>query len=340
MIHENKYLKHGLYIFSYLLLIAIEAYFIRSVKILYSPHIFLAAIASLGLLLNFIFLLIFKNKDNAVGVFSIYQIIQAALTFLMAYFLFHLTWRDSLAYPVGALMALAAFTLIRSEISLRSALMIVLLAAGFTIALRLSAVNGGLLFALALLNSFYLGSCLLKKQEVQKSFWQSAVLFTASLALGRAAIQYYLVQSGYDALGVVLTHSYTFVGLFAGILLPMVYSSMVKEKVTSTLLAILLLGVFFPWLFGIFIHVRPFAGYLLGFAVSAFITGIYIQAPLSLNIVSFLNYAAAVFGLSVFSTLSNLSRGIRLGMIAAIFAVSLLAYVVRALLLKNKSNPA
>lgn len=340
MIHENKYMKHGLYILSYLLLIGIETYFIRSVKILYSPHIFLGSLAALGLLLNFIFLFLFKNKENAVSAFSIYQVIQAALSFLMAYFLFHLTWKESAAYPVAALIALAVFVLIRSELSLRSALMTVLLAAGFTISLRLSGVSGGLIFALALLNSFYLGSCLLKNQDAQKSFWQSAVLFTTSLALGRASIQYYLVQSGYDALGVVLTHSYTFVGLFAGILLPLIYRSMLKEKITGSLIAILLLGIFFPWIFGIFIHVRPFAGYLVGFVVSAFITGVFLQAPFSLNLVSYLNYGAAILGVTVFAMLSNLSRGIRLGMLAAVFTVSLIAYVIRALLLKNKSNPA
>lgn len=338
MTNEKNYLKHVLYILSYVLVLGIEAYFVRSMKVLYSPYAYLGTLVILGLILNFAFLFVFKNSDKPLIALSLYQLIQAALAFLAAYFFFHLPWKESLAYPCGALFALALFAVIRSDLALRSALTTVLVAAGFTIALRLSSVSGGLLFAIALLNGFYLGSCQLKNNEIQKGFWQSALIFTAALALGRAAIQYYLVQSAYDSLGVVITHPYTFVGLFAGILIPPLYHNALKERAMGTVFGIIVLGILFPALLGVFIHVRPFAGYLLGFTISAFIAGNFLQAPFSLNILSYFTYAVGVGGLSVFALLSNLSRGIRLGILAGVFALSLIGYVVKSLIQKDKST--
>jgi len=331
-------MKQGMFIFSYLLILAIEAYFIRSVKVLYSPYVFLGAMAAFGLLLNFVFLFVFGKSEKPLIPLTLYQLIQAALGFLIAYFLFHLSWQESLAYPAGALSGLVAFAVIRSGQGLRSALLAVLLAAGFTISLRLSSVSGGLLFALALLNGFYLGSRLLAGNLLQAAAWEGALIFTASLALGRAAIQYYLIQSGYDALGVVVTQPYTFIGLFAGIFTPLLYVLALRDRVAGAFAGILILGLFFPWLLGIFIHVRPFAGYLLGFTVSAFTAGILLQGPLSLGLLGYLTYASGAAGLTVFSLLSNLSRGVRLGILAGVFALSVLAYVLKNLIQKNSNS--
>ena len=54
-------------------------------------------------------------------------------------------------------------------------------------------------------------------------FWQSPAFCFPLLAVARAAIQYYLLESNYASLGVVITHPYTFVALFAGIFLPGIY---------------------------------------------------------------------------------------------------------------------
>lgn len=337
MTHEKCFLKHGIFILSYLLLVGIEAYFIRSIHVLYSPYLLLGILVALGLGLNFVFLFVFGKKEQGFAPFVLCQGIQAVLIFLITFFLFNLSWENSLVYPAGAILGVLAFWLLRSELALRNVLLTILLAAGFTIALRLSAVSGGLLFALVLLNSFYLGSKLLASHPSEQSLWESVVIFTVSLALGRAAIQYYLIQSAYDSLGVVITHPYTFVALFAGFLLPIVYGQVIKDKGMGAWMALLVLGIFFPWTFGIFIHVRPFAGYLLGFALSSFMMGILFSGPLSLSLLSYLNYASGVLGLTVFSLLSNLSRGIRLGMLAAVFVLAVLVYVIQSLIQKNKS---
>ncbi len=337
MTNEKTYLKHGIYIISYLLLVGIEAYFIRSVKVLYSPYIFLGTMMGLGLILNFIFLFIFGKNEKAFMAFGVYQLIQGALAFLIAFFMFQIPWQASLAYPSGALLALLAFCLIRSELALQNILITILIAAAFTVSLRLSAVSGGLLFALAVMNGFYLGSKLLNSQDAQQSLWENLVLFSTSLALGRAAIQYYLIESGYDSLGVVITQPYTFVALFAGFLLPLAYGHLIKNRQASAWAMLLVLGVIFPWLFGIFIHVRPFSGYLLGFVVSTFIAGLLFSGPLTLNLLAYLNYGSGILGLTLFKILSNLSRGIRLSILAGIFVLTVLVYVIQSLIKKNKA---
>ncbi len=346
MTNEKPLFKHGVFVLSYLLLVGIEAYFIRSVKVLYSPYLFLAVLLALGLILNFVFLFLFKNSENPFGPpeqplfmgFALYQVIQAALAFLIACFLFHLPWKESLAYPSGALLGFVAFLLIRSELSLRNVLLTVLLALGFTISLRLSAVNGGLLFALALASGFYLGSGLLSKNPMQQTAWENVALFTGVLALGRAAIQYYLVTTGYDSLGVVITQPYTFVGLFAGFFVPIIYWLVLKDKLAGTIITFLVLGIFFPWVLGVFIHVRPFAGYLLGFVISSFIVGILFSAPRSLTLLSYLNFASGVFGLTLFGLLSNLGRGVRIAILGGLFILALLEYIIQSLIQKNKSS--
>lgn len=336
--NTNKcYFKQGVFILSYLLLLGVEAYFIKAVKLLYSPYSFLGTLIALGLILNFVFMFVFGKGTNKNLPFCIYQLIQAGLAFLISYFLFHITWKESLVYSAGALGAMLSFVLIRSELSLKNILLLFLLGMEFAISLRLSEVSGGLLFALAFLNSFYLGNALLESSEEQKSLWSNVVLFTSVLALGRAAIQYYLIKSGYDSLGVVITLPYSFAGLFAGFLLPLVYTQIIKDKKAGCVLTFLVAALFFPWVLGIFIHVRPFAAYLLGFVLSAFVAGILYSAPLGLTLVSYLNFASAVFGLTVFASLANLGRGIRLAILGGVFVVSLLTYIIQSLLQKNKS---
>ncbi|GEM_PF-5953396 len=336
MTNGNSYFKHGLFLLSYLLLLAVESYFIRSVKVLYSPYLFLGSLVVLGLGLNFIFLFLFGKQEKALLPFLLYQVIQASLAFLISCFLFHLSWETSLAYPAGALIAFVSFVLIRVESALKNIFLALFLAGGLALALRLSAVNGALLFAFALLNGFYLGGKLLSSHSLAEKSWEGAVFFTTTLALGRAAIQYYLIESNYDSLGVVITHPYTFVALFAGIFLPIVYTLILKDRLLNSILTFILLGILFPWIFGVFIHVRPFAGYLLGFVVSSFVVGILFSAPFTLTLLSYCNLASGVIGVTLFSMLANLSRGLRLGILAGVFALSLLGYFLQTLLQKNK----
>lgn len=337
MNQQKCFLKHGLFILTYLLLAGIECYFIRSVKILYSPYLFLGILLSLGLVLNFVFLMLFKDSKSVLLSFSLYQLVQASLAFLLAFFLFHLSWKQSLVYSAGAILALLSFALIRLDFSLKNILITLFLAAGFTLALRLSGVSGGLLFALAVLNGFYLGSRLLSVDSIQQNLWENLALFTGVLALGRACIQYYLVTTGYDNLGVVITHPYTFVALFAGVFVPLVYHLILKDRLLGLITSFLILGIFFPWILGVFVHVRPFAGYLLGYVVSVFMVGLLFSGPRSLVLLSYFNFASGVFGLTLFALLSNLSRGIRLGILAGLFILTTLIYVIQSLITKNKS---
>ena len=133
----------------------------------------------------------------------------------------------------------------------------------------------------------------------------------------------------------VITHPYTYLALFTGLFLPALGWATQKEKSLNPYLTLVLLGVALPLVLGIFIHVRPMAGFLLGMVTSSFLFGILFAETFFLGLLSYLSMAAVVWGLPLFKSLSNISRWVRLEILAGIFLVAIII-----VLLKKKSASA
>src|SRR5215831_21277 len=208
--------------FAYAANLALALYFSKSLTTLHSAYLLVLLLAGSGLALGAVFSFL-TPKAATTSTFPklllalVFAVAQAAVAYAVAHYLFNLPWRSALAYNVGALVAWLVLALLTSRYpaSINSLLAAVFLAGGLVVALRLQGVWCGLIYSLALLNSAQFGSRILGCDTAEGEFWERALFFGALLAAGRAALQYYLLQSNYAALGVVVTVPYSFVALFA-----------------------------------------------------------------------------------------------------------------------------
>jgi hypothetical protein len=323
--------------FAYAVNLALALYFAKSLTTLHSAYLLVLLLAGSGLALGAVFS--FLAPKAAAGaslpkllLALVFAAAQAAVAYALARYLFNLPWRSALAYPVGALIAWLVLALLacRYPASLNSLLAAVFLAGGLVVALRLQGVWCGLIYSLALLNTALLGSRLLGRDTAEGEFWERALFFAALLAAGRAALQYYLLQSNYAALGVVVSVPYSYVALFAGVFLPAALWLTQRDRLMPMALALILLGIALPLVLGVFLHVRPMAAYLLGLVTASFLFGLIYPSSYGMGILSYLNLAAATLGLPLFTMLSNLSRVVRLEVLAGIAVVVflILSFVV------------
>ncbi len=320
--------------FSYLAVVGMAVYFSKAMTTIHPAYWLVLAWAILGIGLCFAFTAAFRRKiESSSGFgrlmpFLVFQIAQGAVGFALAKYLFNLSWQQALCFPIGALATFLALWIMNQNF--RDAwirlLLTAILAGSLVIALRLGAIPGSLAFAIALLNGAWLGLPVLES-EADKDLWLRACFFAAFLVVGRAAIQYYLLTSGYAALGVVVTHPYTFVALFGGFFLPLAYSLIEQDRSIQRILAIIALGVILPIVLGIFIHVRPLAGFLMGVVVSGFLVGILLRAPFTTGLIGYMSLAAGTFGLPLFKQLSNLSRVVRLEILGGLLILVVLVFV-------------
>jgi len=319
---------HMAYALSYLIVLGLALFFAKGVKTLHPSHFLVLALAVLGLGTGGLFTLIFRQRNPVA--FVIFQIVQGAVGFALARFVFNLNLVESCAFPLGALLALLTMLVLLSEVSLASSsiLLTILLAGGLALALRLLGVFGGLIYTLALLNGFWFGMKNLEPSADRQGLWAKAMIFAAVLVAGRAAIQYYLLESNYASLGVVITHPYTFVALFLGICLPGIFWIMERERILPTALTIVLLGIVLPIVMGVFLHVRPMAGYLLGLTVASFMAALLFSGSEGLALLTYLNLGAVSLGLPLFKEISNLSRLVRLEILGGLFVVTVVFFLL------------
>jgi hypothetical protein len=292
----------------------------------------LAAAAAVGLGTGFLLSKITAKepRENNFIPMALFTAIQGGLVFALAHFLFRISWLPALAFPAGALVGFAAWMMLGAGFRplLAALLGAALIAGGLAIGLRLEGVPGGVLFGLALLNGAGLGGATLPEEK--RNEWYRWMAFGAFLVAGRAAIQYYLWTSGYAELGVVVTHPYTFLALFAGLFLPLLYPALEGEELFPNTVLLVLAGVVAPLALGVFIHVRPMAAYLFGIVASVFAAGILLKSPFRVAVLGYLSLAAGCAGLPLFRQLSNLSRTVRLEILGGIFLLSVIFYLIRA----------
>src|SRR4030095_3424064 len=315
---------------------ALGLYFAKGVKALHPPHFLLLGLLLGGLLLGLAFFAILKkgqgveSKSSNLIPFAAFQIVQGLLGFALCRFVFHLSLSASCAYPLGAAVGFLFYWILNSGLLVSSASMALSLvgAFAFALSLRLLGVFGGLLFAGALLNGFYPGLKSLGEKPVEKDLWTKALFFTALLAAARAAIQYYLVESYYASLGVVITHPYTFAALFAGFLIPPMAAILVRDRLMPKALVLILFGILFPLALGIFIHVRPMAAYLLGLSAGSFLSGIIFLSSLTAGVMVYLSLAAVAFSLPLYQDLIHLSRVMRLEILGGVFFLTVIFFLL------------
>jgi len=323
--------------FAYAANLAAALYFAKSISTLHSAYLLVALLALVGAAIGAGFGFAGgKGEGNVSGgklVFGlIFAAVQGAVAYALAHYAFNLDWQTSAAYPVGALVAWIVFAVLscRYPQGFGALLSAAFVAAGLVIALRIGGVWGGLSFSLAVLNSALPFGRALGCESESGELWHRVVFFAALLAAGRAAIQYYLLQSNYAALGVVITHPYTYVALFAGVFLPALLWVTSRDRLLHPAVALVLLGVVLPLALGVFVHVRPMGGYLLGLVTASFLFGILFSGTYGMGVLAYLNLAAVTLGLPLFTHVTNLSRVTRLEILGVLAVVLflVLAFVV------------
>ncbi len=322
---ENSKKNLLVFLFTYLVNLGFACYFSKAVKTVYPSYLLVLILGIGGLFSGFLLSSFSKKEESRLStfVFAAFQLFQGLIGFAIAYFLFHLSFKESFIFPIGATLGLLIWYVLSLDLSfsISSIFLAVFVAIGLALTLRLKGVWGGLCYGFVLLNSFGFVFKSWSRSESTREFFFRAILCGSVLAIGRAVIQYYLVQTSYDSLGIVITHPYTFVALFIGILTPMVFGAIQKEKAMNFYWQLVLFGIFLPFLLGVFLHVRPFAAYLFGLVISGYMTGLRVVESDFVQPVMFLNFAVAIFSIPVFQELSYFSRSNRLMLLTAVFAV-------------------
>lgn len=323
---NHKKSTHLLFTWGYLLVLGGALYFAKAMPGVHKTTYLVLLLAVTGLVLGILFRVLLSRGSV---LFFLFQILQGGLAFVFAKFLFGQPLQESLAYPAGAVAACFAFWLLNSGTGSNFGILILgaFLAGGMAVDLRLAGIPGALLFALALLNSFYPGDRALSERVPAQRLWIRAIFLTALLAAGRAAIQYYLVQSNYANLGVVITHPYTYVALVAGLVLPFLAVTCTREKILAPAFWIPLMGVLIPLALGVFFHVRPMAGFLLGLVTAVFLAGLLYDELVALGLLQTLAMLGVVFALPLFKHTSDWSRIIRLEILAGLLVLAVLFYL-------------
>ncbi len=339
---SNRKICLGALAFAYLVNLGAALYFTKTISTLHSAWLMTFLLAGVGLAVGFGFSLISESASagTRLVVALVFAGVHGLLAYALSHYYFQLPWQSALAYPVGALVAWVVFALLicRYPSGISAVVAAAFLALGLVVALRLGGVWGGLIYSLGLLNSALPGNRWLEaRDEVAGELWRRALFFAALLAAGRAAIQYYLLQSNYAALGVVVTLPYTYIGLFAGIFLPALLWVASRERWLHPALLLVLLGVIFPLALGVFIHVRPFAAYLLGLTTASFLFGLLFVDTYAMGILTYLNLGVGVFGLPLFTKLSGLSRVMRLEILGVLV---IMLFLILAFLTPRSPLPA
>jgi len=321
---------------SFLLLLATALYFSKAAVTLHPGYYLVLSLTALGIVFQLLYrFTVGTPKDattySALVLPSLFQIVHGGVAFALVYFLFQGGWKLSLTYPLGVFLGLKVLGTVRLDLTdrWRSFLAAALLAVGFAIALRLGEIPGGLLYALGLFGSKLVGWSFFANDPERQNLWARALIFTALLAVGRGAIQYYLVISNYANLGVVITHPYTYAALFAGIFLPLWFWLNDEESLLPNWATVILLGVILPLALGIVIHVRPMAGFLLGLVSSSFLVGMVFAPSWGLGTATYLALATSVFSLPLFQTWANWSRQVRLILVIGLGLLAALIFLAR-----------
>jgi hypothetical protein len=316
-----------IFVWGHGLLLGAALYFAKAMPTIRPAVILVLLFAEVGVVLG---LAMRPLMTRGMFMFLLFQVLQGGLAFVFAKFLFGLPLQESLAYPGGALMACIALWMVRDRpvSNFQTLILGAFLAGGLALALRLGGIPGGLAYGLAVLNSYYPGNKILSGATEAQGLWKRALFLTALLAVGRAALQYYLVQSNYANLGVVITHPYTYIALVSGLVLPFLAVSCSREKILSPVLWIPVLGILLPLALGIFFHARPMAGFLLGLVTATFITGLLYEELIPLGLLHNLAIGTAVLALPLFRKFSDLSRVVRLEILAGMLVVAVLIYLI------------
>lgn len=341
---RNKCL--GFFIWAYAAVLATALYFSKAIHTVHPAYWYVLSLLAVGMIFSKPLVLALRGRaqempcNSKLSIFFIFTLLHGGVAWILGYYLFKNGWQGSLAYPAGALIGFFSYWTLQGQFSqaLKGLWLTGLSIFGFVIALRLQAVPGGLAYALALLNTFWLGSIFSKRDDETQGLWLRIIFFTALLAVGRAAIQYYLLQSNYADLGVVITHSYTYISLFAGIFLPMVLWVLLKEKVMPSVLILILLGIGLPLILGVYVHIRPMAGFLLGLVTASFLFGTLFADTLKMGVLSYFSLATVIFGMPLFQSTNNLSRMLRLEILGGLAILMILGFLLKNLITGQETS--
>ena len=136
------------FLLTYLMNLGFACYFSKGVKTIY-PSYFLVLILALGGLSAGYLLSAFSKKEAfriSTFVFAAFQLFQGLIGFAIAYFLFHLSFKESFIFPVGAMLNLLIWYILSLDLSfsISSIFLAVFIALGLALTLRLKGVWGRL----------------------------------------------------------------------------------------------------------------------------------------------------------------------------------------------------
>ncbi len=304
-----------------LLLVFLAAFeFGKGAKVLW-PH-YMSPLILLFLSLGSAVLIAFFLK-HSFKPFIAYALWVGSIGFALLFWGAYFTWQQALCVPLAACTVLLLAGLAgRVGLALSSLFELAFLAGTLVLALRLGGILGASFYGIVLISSFAIFS----SQENLKALGARIAFSVGLLVIGRAAIQYYLLQSGYASLGVVVSVPYSFLLLFLGFALPLILQRLSAEGDLSWLLWAVL-SIVLPLSLGFIFHSRALAAYLLGLVSSGFIVFVLWRVPFRVGYFIYLNLILACVALPYFIQYSYLGRLPRVGVLtlsALLFAFALL----------------
>lgn len=308
------------------------------------PYLMLIMVLANHVFVSVVSSLVSRKFSESPGKLNLFQLFLTMVSnavilavFLLVYGKENIHWSYYL-FAGSLLQVLLSFILNKKDLGEATAKLALLsvLTVALALSLRLQGIFASLLFASALLQGTL---AFVREKDQYSALLVRALLFTASLALGRALCQIYLRESSYDSLGIVITHSYTFVALCIGLALPWIIKEIPSQKILVKLELLICFGVILPVLLGLFIHVRPIAAFALGLCFSQLVCALYSQAPLILSIISLFALSTMNLALPFYKEYLNMPRLYRVYLFLGLAVIAFIYHVVRNVLFK-KSQPA
>ena len=310
-------------------------YFAKKGIVYYSPIIFFM----LALAVNIIGIFILKNKkdnlDSKLIKILIYLsiVIGFSYFFIVKYYLhLKLMYLAALLLGLGTMIVFAiSFYKIKENKKLLPYYISLLVVLVIFLGKRLLGDYGIFLVGLGELS--FLGILVyvyLKRESDFASKHFKVMLISAAGCFAWGLLQIYIRRINLITIGINLNHSYTFLGLFLGIIIPVLiknYSNQLMSLKAKPKTILIIIISILPLMMGLIINVKPVASYLTSYLFTYLLVGLILwESVFNLMPPFMLAYVTAVFSPPLFFIFDDYKRLTRALVFTGMVAIALLLY--------------
>jgi len=327
-------LKNIIYfILIYLSLLFLSCSFSKNIKALFPPFYFILSLSLGGMLLNLLLSGLMALSKDSLGAFFkhlllfVFCLLQGLMVCALSAWVFRLPASYCIVFSLVSFVSFMAVLLLpRLPQVLCFILASILGALLLTVSLRIGGVFLSLASSFLFLNLLPLSLKLVSDDH--RKAWMNILSFWGLLFLARAVIQYYLIHSGYESLGVVISQPYTFAALFAGVAVAYFFDAFREVENFPRLALAVFLALVFPSVIGFVFHARPLAGYLMGLSISAYFMGLFKKENEDLILLTLLSFLFLSFGVDLFKSSLTQTRTVSLIILSGGVLVSLVYFSI------------